>query len=83
MVPPSIEAKQISLAEHNEGLSDFLDTGLVDDATARALGTDLFTYGVAAQRSILETITLYSYEQGLTPRQFGLDELFYPPTLEL
>jgi 4,5-dihydroxyphthalate decarboxylase len=78
-----LEAKQISLAEQNEGLSDFLDTGLVDDGTARSLGTDLFTYGVASQRSILETITLYSYEQGLTPRQFGLEELFYPPTLEL
>jgi len=50
---------------------------------ATALSTDLFTYGVASQRHILETITLYSYEQGLTPRQFALDELFYPPTLEL
>jgi 4,5-dihydroxyphthalate decarboxylase len=78
-----LEAKQIALAEKNAGLSDYLDTGLIDGAAALALGTDLFTYGVVSQRTILETITEYSFEQGLTPRKFGLEELFYPPTLEL
>jgi 4,5-dihydroxyphthalate decarboxylase len=78
-----LAAKQLALTEQVAGLTPFLDTGLIDDATAAALRTDLFTYGVAAQRDILETISLYSFEQGLTPRQFGLEELFYPPTLEL
>ena len=32
---------------------------------------------------VLETITRYSHEQGLTPRVIGLDEIFAPSTLEL
>jgi 4,5-dihydroxyphthalate decarboxylase len=78
-----LEAKHVALSAQTAGLAPYIDTGLIDAPTAKALSTDLFTYGVASQRDILETITLYSYEQGLTPRQFALDELFYPPTLEL
>jgi 4,5-dihydroxyphthalate decarboxylase len=38
---------------------------------------------VKENRFLLETITQYSHEQGLTPRQLALEEIFYPPTLEL
>jgi 4,5-dihydroxyphthalate decarboxylase len=78
-----LEAKQIAHAAQTAGLTAFLDSGIVDESVETALNTDLFTYGVTNQRPILETITQYSFEQGLTPRQFSLDELFYPPTLEL
>jgi 4,5-dihydroxyphthalate decarboxylase len=78
-----LAAKQQALTAQTASLAPFIDTGLIDEQTAAALGTDLFTYGVATQREILDTITTYSYEQGLTPRKFALDELFYPPTLEL
>ena len=78
-----LEAKQIAHAQQTSGLSVFLDSGLVDASVEVALDTDLFTYGVVAQRQILETIAQYSFEQGLSPRQFSLDEIFYPPTLEL
>lgn len=78
-----LAAKQIAHRAQTADLGPLLDAGLIDDAVANALSTDLFTYGVVAQRPILETIAQYSFEQGLTPRQFGLEELFYPPTLEL
>ena len=78
-----LAAKQIAHDRQTEGLVAFLDAGLVDESVETALNTDLFTYGVVAQRPILETITQYSFEQGLTPRQFALEEIFYPPTLEL
>lgn len=78
-----LEAKQLAQTAQTAGLRDFLDAGLVDASVESALGTDLFTYGVVNQRSILETITQYSFEQSLTPKQFSLDEIFYPPTLEL
>jgi 4,5-dihydroxyphthalate decarboxylase len=78
-----LEAKQVAQAESLSTLAPFLETGLLSSAEQKALETDLFTYGVVGQRELLETITQYSAEQGLTPRQLGLDELFYPPTLEL
>jgi len=78
-----LAAKKIAHAAQTVDLAPLLDAGLIDDSVETALDTDLFTYGVVAQREILETIAQYSFEQGLTPRQFGLDELFYPPTLEL
>jgi 4,5-dihydroxyphthalate decarboxylase len=89
-----LEAKQIadteSLAGSTNsssvsatGLDPFLDTGLIDTKTRDALKTDLYPYGVTANRKILETITEYSFEQGLSSRKLDLAEIFYPPTLEL
>jgi 4,5-dihydroxyphthalate decarboxylase len=78
-----LEAKQIAQADSLATLSPFLDAGLVSQEEAEALRKDLFIYGVQGQREILETITEYSNEQGLTPRRLELEELFYPPTLEL
>lgn len=78
-----LAAKQVAQSRALEGLSAYLDAGLVDESVEAALQTDLFTYGVVNQRTILETITQYSFEQGLSPRQFDLEEIFYAPTLEL
>jgi 4,5-dihydroxyphthalate decarboxylase len=78
-----LEAKQIAQSDSLATLSPFLDAGLVSQEEAEALRKDLFIYGVQGQREILETITEYSNEQGLTPRRLELEELFYPPTLEL
>jgi 4,5-dihydroxyphthalate decarboxylase len=78
-----LEAKLLAQADSLATLTPFLEAGLVDARSAEALRTDLFVYGVQAQRDILEMITQFSFEQGLTPRKLGLDELFYPPTLEL
>jgi 4,5-dihydroxyphthalate decarboxylase len=78
-----LEAKLLAQREALATLTPYVETGLLSAADAAALGTDLFTYGVQGQRPLLETITQFSFEQGLTPRQLALDELFYPPTLEL
>jgi 4,5-dihydroxyphthalate decarboxylase len=78
-----LEAKQLAAADAKASVAAHVDAGLLDAAGAKALDTDLFTYGVVGQREILDMITQMSNEQGLTPRKLGLDELFYPPTLEL
>ena len=89
-----LEAKQIASAESlagsansssisSTGLDPFLDTGLIDTETRDALRTDLYPYGVNSNREILETIAEYSFEQGLSARKLELNEIFYPPTLEL
>lgn len=89
-----LEAKQVALedsivgatnstAVSSTGLDPFLDTGLIDTTIRDALATDLFPYGVAANRDLLATITEYSFEQGLSSRKLEPSDIFYPPTLEL
>jgi 4,5-dihydroxyphthalate decarboxylase len=50
--------------------------------TRKIVGDDPFPYGVKANAALLDTITGYSYEQGLTPRKMKLEELFAKETLE-
>ena len=51
--------------------------------TQEMLGDDPFPYGIKANAAMLDTITEYSYEQGLTPRKMKIEELFAESTLEL
>ena len=51
--------------------------------TRRLIGDDPFPYGVKANQAMLDTITSYSHEQGLTPRQMKAEELFAEQTLSL
>jgi len=47
-----------------------------------AFGGDPFVYGVGPNRHVLEALLDYSYEQGLSERRVGLEELFAPETLD-
>ncbi|HEX7233268.1 MAG TPA: ABC transporter substrate-binding protein [Candidatus Binatia bacterium] len=51
--------------------------------TRQLIGDDPFPYGIKANQTMLDTITSYSHEQGLTPRQMKPDELFAEQTLGL
>lgn len=48
----------------------------------REMGGDWWPYGLEPNRKALETFTRYHFEQGLSKRQLGLDELFAPESLE-
>ncbi len=50
--------------------------------TQAIFGDDPFPYGIKDNAAMLDTITTYSYEQGLTPRKMKLDELFAESTLD-
>lgn len=78
-----VEAKQIASDQTSSSVGPFFDTGLLSCDAREDLAVDLYPYGVHANQHLLETITRYSFEQGLTPRQIGLEEIFYAPTLEL
>lgn len=56
---------------------------LIDEleATRELMGWDYWTYGVEPNRHVLETMTRYSYEQGLTDEKLEVEELFAPNTL--
>jgi 4,5-dihydroxyphthalate decarboxylase len=40
-------------------------------------------YGVKANRNVLDTVTQYVHEQGLSQRRVALEELFAPSTMDL
>jgi 4,5-dihydroxyphthalate decarboxylase len=50
--------------------------------TEKLFGEDPFPYGIKANTTMLETITAYSCEQGLTPRKMDVKELFAESTLD-
>jgi 4,5-dihydroxyphthalate decarboxylase len=78
-----LESKAIADAEWRAAVEPAIETGTIPPDQADGLLTDLFPYGVVANRNVLETLADYSFEQGLTPRRMQLDEIFYPATLEL
>lgn len=51
--------------------------------TREVFGDDPYPYGVAANRASLEAATLFSYEQGLSQRRLGIEELFAPETIDV
>ena len=71
-----IRARDTALHRHYE-------PGLIGDEVRQALSNDTMTYGVRVNRKVLETITRYVHEQGLTARCVGLEELFAPATMDL
>jgi len=50
--------------------------------TRELIGNDPFPFGIKANRAMLDTITSYSHEQGLTPHKMGVEELFAKETLD-
>ena len=76
-------AKAALAAEQDQLLDGFFACGVLDDGLRATLARDPLAYGIRAVRPVLETIARYSYEQGLTTRRIGLEEIFAPGTLEL
>jgi 4,5-dihydroxyphthalate decarboxylase len=76
-------AKERVAGRAQDYLRGFFALGLLGDDVSRALAADPMAYGVKAARPVLETIARYVYEQGLTPRVVGLEEIFAPSTLDI
>lgn len=51
--------------------------------TQALMGKNFYSYGLEANRSTLDTLLRYSYEQGLARRRVTVEELFAPESLEL
>jgi 4,5-dihydroxyphthalate decarboxylase len=79
-----LAAKQEIAAHGRSYLQWYFETGLLDADVERALGRhDPLAYGVKASRAVLETITQYVHEQGLSERRVALEEIFAPSTMDL
>jgi 4,5-dihydroxyphthalate decarboxylase len=76
-------AKEQVIQRTLELASTHIELGWLPDNAEAALRTDVYPYGVRSNRKTLETLATYSFEQGLTPRQVALEEIFAPSTLDL
>ncbi|HEX2225796.1 MAG TPA: hypothetical protein VHM64_01565 [Candidatus Binatia bacterium] len=79
-----VRAKQLAQARLAESIPTALFYGAEYTAMTREIiGDDPFPYGVKANRAMLDMITGFSHEQGLTPRRMSVQELFAESTLDL
>ena len=77
-----VKAKALARQKLAESIPSALFFGSVYLAmTRRLVDDDPFPYGIKANQAMLDTITSYSHEQGLTPRQMKPEELFAEQTL--
>jgi len=76
-------AKEEAYGRYAESLYPMPWFGLDREFATRALGDDLYRYGVEGNLPTLEAATLFAYEQGLTDRRLKVNELFAPETLHL
>ncbi|HVH26890.1 MAG TPA: PhnD/SsuA/transferrin family substrate-binding protein [Vicinamibacterales bacterium] len=60
----------------------YFDLDVIPAAHQKALDLDPYPYGMAANRPLLQALTQYSFEQGLTPRVVDLKDVFHPATME-
>jgi 4,5-dihydroxyphthalate decarboxylase len=81
---PVLSAKALAREKLEESIPDALFFGPEYLAMTRdMIGEDPLPYGIKANEAMLDTIAGYSYEQGLTPREMTIEELFAESTLEL
>lgn len=66
-----------------ETIQSYFDTGLIDPAGRQGLLADPKAYGMKASRQVIETISQYVHEQGLTERRVAVEEMFAASTLEV
>ncbi len=75
-------ANEVAEAQRLQHAAYHIDAGLLAPEAREALAVPLIRHGIAANRDVLETVSRYSVEQGLTPRQVALEEIFAASTME-
>jgi 4,5-dihydroxyphthalate decarboxylase len=81
-----VKAKEICWYELGQigHLFNSLPWGVAEFADTRALmGEDYWSYGLQANRHVLEPFTRYHHEQGLSARKVSPEELFAPAACDL
>jgi 4,5-dihydroxyphthalate decarboxylase len=78
-----VEAKDLWEARGRDLMDAHLQTGGLALSERGVLKSDPYPYGVQANQKVLKALAGYSREQGLTPRELALEEIFAPSTLDL
>ena len=75
-------ANEIAERQRVEHVQYHVWTGAISQDAGKALREPALRHGIKANRKTLETTTVYSHEQGLTPRVMKLEEIFAASTLD-
>jgi 4,5-dihydroxyphthalate decarboxylase len=78
-----VAAKAVAVQRARDLTAPWVWTGRLAPAAHDALADDPLPYGLAGQRTVLDTLTRYLHEQGLTDRIVAVDEVFAASTLTL
>jgi 4,5-dihydroxyphthalate decarboxylase len=79
------QAKAIALARLGDTSATKVTMPFVEEQLKRTrdlMGPDFWSYGVAANRTALETFLRHHHAQGLSSRKVAVEELFHPATFE-
>ncbi len=77
-----LEAKEQLIVPARELVQSYSQFGYLPLENRQSVPADPFPYGVSANRKTLETMARYGYEQNLTQRLVGLEEIFSPNTMD-
>jgi 4,5-dihydroxyphthalate decarboxylase len=70
------QANEIANRQRVEHVQYHVWAGLISQEAGKALAEAVVHHGIKANRKTLETVALYSNQQGLTPRLVKIEELF-------
>jgi 4,5-dihydroxyphthalate decarboxylase len=79
------QSKAAALARLNDTSATKVTLPFVEEqlkAARQLMGADFWSYGVAANRKVLENFLAHHHGQGLSSRLVTVEELFHPTTLE-
>ena len=65
---------------HGAYFADKDDLNRVKAAARELMGQDFWSYGLAANRKVLETFLRHHHAEGLSPRLLTPEEMFHPST---
>jgi 4,5-dihydroxyphthalate decarboxylase len=81
-----VKAKELCMKELGQvgHLASSLPWSVAEyDRLRNVMGEDYWSYGVEANRHVLDTLARYSHEQGLSGRRLPVDEMFARSTYDL
>jgi 4,5-dihydroxyphthalate decarboxylase len=79
------QSKAVALSRLNDTSATKVTLPFVEEqlkAARELMGPDFWSYGVAANRKVLENFLAHHHRQGLSSRLLTVEELFHPSTLE-
>jgi 4,5-dihydroxyphthalate decarboxylase len=81
-----LKAKEICMRELGQigHLATSLPWSVAEyDRMRKVMGEDFWSYGAEKNHHVLDTLTRYSFEQGLSVRKLKVEEMFAPSTYDL
>ncbi len=78
-----VRAKDKSLKDARKALQPWREVGALGPDAEKGFSADPLAYGVKGPRKVLETISQFLHEQGLTDRRVAIEEVFAKSTLDV